>query len=63
MVARYPAVVLIDLAITLFPTIKRALGHAHPLQDPFGGHVGVITPAMNVIDDRIADVVGNPNSV
>ena len=62
-VTRDPAVVFVHFAVTLLPTVERGLWHAYPVQNAFGGNLSPIPPAANVIDDRVPDVVGNPNSV
>jgi hypothetical protein len=63
MVPGDPTVVFVDLSITLLPTVKSAFWHAHPTEDALSGNLGSILPEMNIIDDAIAYVVGNPNSI
>ncbi len=63
MVPGDPAIVFVDLSVTLLPTVKGAFWHTHPTEDAVGGNLGSILPMMNIIDDAIAYVVGNPNSV
>ena len=57
MVAWDPAVVLVHLAIPLFPVVKGPLRHAHPAEDVLSRDIGPILPVANVIDDAVAHVV------
>jgi hypothetical protein len=61
-VARDAAVVLVDAALALAPGVELAAAHAQPADEVAHGQLGLLLPAMNVIDDFVAGVVGNPNS-
>ncbi len=62
-IARDPAVVLVHLSVTLLPTVKGAFWHADPTENALSGNLRSILPMTHIIDDAIAYVVGNPNSV
>ena len=57
------AVVLVDLAVAVLPVVELALAQAQPAQEPLGGQLGALGPAVHVIDHLVAGVVGNPTSV
>ena len=63
MVPGDPAIVFVHLSVSLLPAVKGAFWYAHPAEDTPGCDLGTILPMMNIIDDAIAYVVGNPNSV
>jgi hypothetical protein len=63
MVAWNPAVVFVYLSVTLLPAVKGAFWHADPAEDALSGNLGSILPMMNIVDDAIAYVVGNPDCV
>jgi hypothetical protein len=58
-----PSIVLVDLPIARAPVIELAFPNAQPSDELLGGQVGLVCPVPYIIDDRIADVVGNPTSV
>ena len=62
-IARNPAVVLVRLAVALFPTVKRALLDADPADEPLGRDLRPLAPSVDVVDDLIACFVGNPDSL
>lgn len=57
------AVVLVSLAVAIFPLIKLARAELHPDEQPIGRQFGALRPVFDVIDDFVADIVGNPNSL
>ena len=63
MVARDPTVMLVDFAVASLPVVEFARLNSEPGNDAFGGNAGAILPVTNVIDNRVAGVVGNPASV
>jgi hypothetical protein len=62
-VARDPAVVLVDLAVPFSPLVVRPLGNAHPGEELSGRRLGLVGPVADVIDYRVARFVGNPDAV
>ncbi len=62
-VARNPAVMLVDFAVPLSPLVVRSLGHAHPAEDLFGRRPGLVGPVADIIDHCVARLVGNPDAV
>lgn len=54
------AVVLVDLAITLFPVIELLLAQPQPGEQLFRLDLGALRPVLDVIDDGVARLVGNP---
>ena len=63
MVTWNPAVVFVHLAIPVLPIVKSPFRYAYPAEDLLGCDLGPILPITNIIDDPVAGVVGNPNSV
>jgi hypothetical protein len=61
-VAGNPAIMFIDLAVTLPPVIELALADAQPLDELLGRDLRPIRPVASVIDDLITGIVGNPGS-
>ncbi len=61
-VAGNPAVMFVDLAVTLSPVIELAQAKAQPLDEPLGRNLRSFRPIANVVDDLIASVMGNPGS-
>ena len=57
------AIVLIDAAVTLLPVVELALAHPQPRNHPLDGNLRAFGPFGHVVHDRVARVVGNPNSV
>jgi hypothetical protein len=62
-IARNQIVVLIDLAVTLFPVVKLAGAQAKPLEKLTRRELRPVRPAVDVVDDFITCVMGNPGSV
>ena len=48
---------------SFLPVKVLAGGNANPGNDLLGGDAGFVFPGSDVVDDFIADVVGNPLSV
>ena len=63
MVSWNPSVVFVDLAVALFPVIELAGLDSEPSHDLLGRNAAAILPMTNIVDHRIAGVVGNPHSV
>ena len=63
MVARNPTVVFIDFAVPLLPVVELAGLNAQPGDDLLGRDIGPLRPMPNIVDQRIAGIVGNPDSV
>ena len=61
-IAWNPAVVLVDLAVTLPPVVELALSDAQPGDKLLGRDLRPIRPITGVVDDLITSVVGNPGS-
>ena len=57
------AVVLIGLAIPVFPSVEFAGGQIEPSQNGLGRSFSPIGPVADVIDHLVASVMGNPTSV
>jgi hypothetical protein len=62
-VARDPGVVLVGLAVAVLPGMPLGGGQAEPEQEAGDGNAGLLGPAVDEIDDLVAGVVGNPESV
>src|SRR5690606_20460583 len=62
-VARRLAVVLVDLAVAIFPLVELAGGELQPAEQTFGRKFGACLPVLHVVDHLVARVVGNPTSV
>jgi hypothetical protein len=58
MVARNPAVVLVHFAVTLFPVVELAGLNPQPSDDLFGRKASAVRPITNIVDHRVAGVVG-----
>jgi hypothetical protein len=62
-VARDPGVVLVGLAVAVLPRVPLGGGDPQPEEEASDGDPGLVGPALDEIDDLIAGVVGNPESV
>jgi len=62
-ISRDPCVVFVDFAVPLFPVIEFPGLNADPGDDLFCGNRGAFLPVSDVVDDVIADIVGNPASI
>ena len=62
MVARSLPVVLIDFAVAVFPRMKLAKCYTDPKYKLDGRQVGPPRPVLDVVDDLITGVMGNPAS-
>ena len=56
------AVMLIGFAVAFSPSVVLAAGQLQPEQQLLHRGVGAIRPALQVVDDQVACVVGNPAS-
>jgi hypothetical protein len=61
-VARNLAVVLVDFAEPLAPVVELADAQLQPGEELLYGQLRAFGPASHVVDDLVADVVGNPAS-
>jgi hypothetical protein len=62
-VARDPGIVLVGLAVAILPRVPFGSGQAQPQEETGDGEAGFVVPTLDKIDDLIAGVVGNPDSV
>src|SRR4051812_38682839 len=62
-VAWDPGVVLVGLAVAVLPGVPLGGGQAEPEQEAGDGKAGLAGPAVDEIDDLVAGVVGNPETV
>jgi hypothetical protein len=62
-VARNPGVVLVGLAVAVLPGVPLGGGNTEPQEEASDGDAGFVGPAVDKIDDLVAGVVGNPESV
>jgi hypothetical protein len=62
-VAWDPGVVFVGLAVAVLPGVPLGGGQAEPQQEASDGKGGVVGPAVDEINDLVAGVVGNPESV
>ena len=62
-VARDVGVVFVGQAIASFPVMKLAGGKAHPGKESRGGDLGTLGPIADVIDELVANIVGDPGPV
>jgi len=62
-VARDPGVVLVGLAVAVLPGVPLGGGQPQPQQEASDGDAGLAGPVVDEIDDAVAGVVGNPESV
>jgi len=62
-VAGNPGVVFVDLAVTVLPGMPLGGSNPDPEQEAGDGDAGLVGPAVDEIDDVVAGVVGNPESV
>jgi hypothetical protein len=53
-------IMLVGQAVACAPVVELARGDAQPRDEPLDGNLGASGPPANVIDDGIANVVGNP---
>jgi hypothetical protein len=53
-------VVLVGPAVAAAPVVELAGGDTQPGDEPVGRDFGACRPVGDVIDDGVADVVGNP---
>jgi hypothetical protein len=59
-VTRDQRVVLVGQAVALPPIVKLAGGDTEPGDEPLDGDLGMLRPVGDVVDDGVADVMGNP---
>jgi hypothetical protein len=52
--------VFVDLAETLFPVVELAGADAKPGDEATSRQFGLVAPVADKIDERVADIVGDP---
>jgi hypothetical protein len=57
------AVVLVDFAVPLPPLVELALGDAQPTDQPLGRDLGARGPMVDVVDNGVTGIVGDPGAV
>ena len=57
------AIMLIGLAVAIFPVVELAGTEFQPAEKLAGWQFGTHGPVFDVIDNLVASVVGNPNSL
>src|SRR5262249_54641230 len=62
-VPRDPGIVLVGLAVAVFPRVPLGGGQAEPQEEAGDGDAGLVGPAVDEIDDTVAGVMGDPESV
>ena len=62
-IARDLAVMFVGLAIAIFPLVVLAGCQPQPIQEPPGRYVSPLRPVLDVIDDFVAYIMGNPHSL
>lgn len=62
-VAWDPGIVFVGLAVAVLPRVPFGGGQAKPEEEASDGDAGLVGPAFDKIDDLVAGVVGNPESV
>jgi hypothetical protein len=55
--------VLVGLAVAVLPGVPLGGSQAQPQQEAGDGNAGLIGPAVDEIDNLVAEVVGNPESL
>jgi hypothetical protein len=58
----YFAVMAVDLSVAFEPCVVLARGEFCPLKQVFAWQFGTLRPILHVVDDLVANVVGDPNS-
>jgi len=59
-VAGHQGVVFVDLAETPLPVVELAGADAEPGDEATSRQFGLVAPVADEIDERVADVVGDP---
>jgi hypothetical protein len=62
-IARDLAVVLVDFAVTVLPVVKLTCAQAEPTQELTSRKLRAVGPMLDVVDNLVTRVVGNPGSV
>jgi hypothetical protein len=57
------AVVLVDFAVTVLPVVELTCAQAKPTQELTCRKLRAVGPMLDVVDDLVTRVVGNPGSV
>jgi hypothetical protein len=55
-------IMLVDLAIAVFPFVKLARAQAEPAQEPPHGLFGAFRRMIHIVDGLVPSVMGNPGS-
>jgi hypothetical protein len=61
-ITRDRAVVLIDFAVTVLPVVELTCAQAEPTQKLTCRKIRAVGPVLDVVDDLVTRVVGNPGS-
>jgi len=56
------AVMAIDLSVAFEPCVVLASGQLCPLEQVFAWQFGTLRPILHVVDDLVANVMGDPDS-
>ncbi len=56
------SVMLVGLTVSFLPIMKLAGAQPEPRQQTLGGQLGPFRPMLDIIDDVVAGIVGNPAS-
>jgi len=62
-VTRDVTIVLVDFAITNSPIVELALSDPQPFHEVVTWQLGSLGPAVNVIDNGIASIMGDPDAI
>jgi hypothetical protein len=62
-VAWVPGVMFVGLAVAVLPRRPRGGSDADPQKEAGDGDAGFVAPMFDTIDDLVAEVVGDPESV
>ena len=62
-IAWNPGIVLVGLAVAVLPGVPLGGGQTQPQQEAGHRNAGLVGPAVDEIDDLVASVVGNPESL
>jgi hypothetical protein len=55
-------IMLVDLAVAMFPVVKLASTQLEPAQDPSYRLFGAVRSVIHIVEDFVPSVVGNPSS-
>lgn len=61
-ITRYLAVVLVDFPVSFERCVVLARGQLGPLEQVFARQVRSLGPVLHVVDNLVANIVGDPNA-